>query len=189
MNTLRIPLSAIAGNGIAIDVTVAPEELWPQNAKELSLSAVRVAGTLMELTENAYLFTGAVSGTFHRACDRCLDEVNTPFEFPVLWNFAPGTVKSALEELRNETEDVGDTRIFPFEGNDIDLALHVWEEIVLAEPLKFLCKEDCAGLCPYCGANLNREQCSCDTGKQMENRGLAGLADILPNLRPKSSED
>jgi uncharacterized protein len=67
----------------------------------------------------------------------------------------------------------------------------VWEEIVLNAPSKYLCKEECEGLCPRCGANLNREACRCsheDEGPQPHG-GLAKLADLFPDLKKNESEE
>jgi len=52
-----------------------------------------------------------------------------------------------------------------FEGDEIDLSDTIYEGIVLAYPMKSLCHEDCRGLCPSCGTNLNKKQCSCEKGK------------------------
>jgi uncharacterized protein len=77
-----------------------------------------------------------------------------------------------------------------YENGEVDLAPHVWEEIVLTAPSKFLCREDCAGLCPRCGTNLNREQCGCppEEEKILGNQGLQGLADLFPNLKKGSEQ-
>ncbi|MBM4294554.1 MAG: DUF177 domain-containing protein, partial [Deltaproteobacteria bacterium] len=48
-------------------------------------------------------------------------------------------------------------------GENIDLQGIVREQIILSMPLKPLCHEDCRGLCPGCGANLNREACTCES--------------------------
>jgi len=47
--------------------------------------------------------------------------------------------------------------------NIIDLGEDVRQFLILSLPLKILCREDCAGLCPVCGANRNRSSCSCTT--------------------------
>ena len=46
-------------------------------------------------------------------------------------------------------------------GKPLDLTDDVREDILLSLPLKFLCQEDCRGLCPHCGQNLNEGTCSC----------------------------
>jgi uncharacterized protein len=45
--------------------------------------------------------------------------------------------------------------------HEIDLSFGVRESLLLALPMKVLCSEDCKGLCPHCGANLNEESCDC----------------------------
>ena len=49
------------------------------------------------------------------------------------------------------------------EGGELPLDELVQADLVLSLPMRFLCREDCRGLCPVCGTNLNRCTCSCDT--------------------------
>ena len=53
----------------------------------------------------------------------------------------------------------------PASGETVDLEAIIREQIILMVPLKPLCQEDCRGLCPICGANFNRETCSCQVEK------------------------
>ena len=48
-----------------------------------------------------------------------------------------------------------------YRGPQIDLAVGIREAIILSQPIMYLCREDCQGLCPVCGSNLNQKQCSC----------------------------
>ena len=50
-----------------------------------------------------------------------------------------------------------------YTGESVDLESLLREQIILMMPLKPLCDENCKGLCPHCGANLNRETCTCST--------------------------
>ena len=77
------------------------------------------------------------------------------------------------------------------EGDEIDMTPHIWEEIFISAPSKFLCKDDCAGLCTTCGINLNNETCACsDKSKDIaENSGFEALGDMFPDLKPDKSED
>lgn len=160
----------------------------------MDIGPVTVSGTLTE-TSGEYLFQGRVSGCFNHACDRCLEKAEQAFDIDVTWIFSDGPqaqdreeVTAGLDEEFDENyEDEAET--FPISGAEIDLRVPVWEEIVLATPTKYLCREDCAGLCPECGANLNRTECSCQQTQPISNTGLAGLADLFPNLRPNLSED
>ena len=97
----------------------------------------------------------AASAQFH--CDRCLDEfrseITPTLQTLYVWNADGDTV--------GEDEDV---RILPPDANMIDLSADVREIVLLAVPLKLLCREECAGLCTRCGKNLNQTangECDC----------------------------
>ena len=197
MDKLCIPVSQAPCGGVTIHVVASPDELRPKGARELDLGAVTVSGALQrsssEDTVHEYLFQGRISGVFRHACDRCLDMTDKPFDVEVVRVFVQGPARALSEVLGDceEGENDYDAGFVAFQGDEIDLRLAVWEEIVLAAPTKFLCKQDCAGLCPVCGANRNRAACACEQTKTgtMGNTGLAGLADFLPDLRPDHPED
>lgn len=75
------------------------------------------------------------------------------------------------EEVMRETADE--------RGMEINLGALLWQELVLALPIKALCRPDCKGLCPQCGKNLNLEVCSCDT------ESLDPRLAVLRNLKIK----
>jgi uncharacterized protein len=201
VNNLKVPLSLITDEGVTIDVEVPAGELPQAGAKGIPVRAVRLVGRLVDVSDE-FIFRGTLSGAFCDACDRCLEEVECPFQVSVEWLFAQGA--SAREEHKPERDGEAEVEVvldeeyvFYFQGNEIDLARPLWEEVVLAIPAKFLCRPDCAGLCPQCGANLNRTVCRCrdrDTrkhigGDRAASEGLSGLADLFPNLRPKDPEE
>ncbi|MBS5873681.1 MAG: DUF177 domain-containing protein [Candidatus Fimivicinus sp.] len=88
--------------------------------------------------------------TYQAPCDRC----------------AADTKRDMLTSLEHvlvthlDEEDTGEFIIV--EGMRLDLTALVWEDILLSLPTKFLCREDCKGLCPMCGKNLNDGSCSCE---------------------------
>ena len=59
----------------------------------------------------------------------------------------------------DETEE--EDEIYYYQGDHIDLAPMLREQMILAAPIQPLCSENCAGLCPRCGQNLNEERCAC----------------------------
>jgi len=61
-------------------------------------------------------------------------------------------------------------------GFEINLGALLWQELVLALPIKVLCKAECKGICPECGKNLNQESCACDNEK-LDPR-MAALRDL-----------
>lgn len=58
-----------------------------------------------------------------------------------------------------------DDNVYTYTDDEINLLPAVREEIVLHKPLKTLCSENCKGICPACGKNLNKETCSCSGGE------------------------
>lgn len=61
-------------------------------------------------------------------------------------------------------------------GMEINLAALLWQELMLALPIKVLCKPECRGLCPQCGKNLNQEVCSCES--EIRDPRFAALRNI-----------
>lgn len=188
MTKLTIPLSAVSQSGYDVDRTFGRGEIRPEGAEDLPARCAHVQGTLVRVAED-YVFDGSVSGTFEHACDRCLDPVSTRLEASVTWTFRKNVPAETFEEELDSESLEEDESVFGYEGAEIDLAPCVWEELVLLVPVKFLCKADCAGLCPHCGANLNRDVCACPREEPIENRGLAGLEKILSDLKRQTPKE
>ena len=89
-------------------------------------------------------------------CDRCLTDVKKHFEIKVAEMFVPRS-----EQLDDQDEFVYDKSVI-----DISDLLH--ERLLLALPMTVLCKEDCKGLCPKCGKNLNLGKCDCVLDEDVE---------------------
>jgi uncharacterized protein len=63
------------------------------------------------------------------------------------------------QEVELSAEDMG---IVYFQGEKINLKDAIQEQVVMEFPLRPLCKPDCKGLCPRCGADMNEDPCDCD---------------------------
>lgn len=96
--------------------------------------------------------TVATTGTF--ACDRC----TAPFTLQLRPSFRMFYV---WDEAESEGLDSSEVQIIPAGLPVIELADDVRQTLMLSVPLKLLCREDCRGLCPRCGADLNHERCTC----------------------------
>lgn len=105
-----------------------------------------------------------VSFTHETACDRCLKALKAPFQK----QFSHVLVQTLADEDDDEFVEVQDMHF------DLDALLR--EDILLALPSKTLCKADCKGLCPICGADLNETTCSC---KKPVDPRLAVLQQLL----------
>jgi uncharacterized metal-binding protein YceD (DUF177 family) len=194
VNRLVFPLSKVAKTGgHSFDEEVLEADLRPPGAPESSLTSVRVDGTLTAI-DTEFMFRGRIRGVFERPCDRCLEPASESVEQSVTWLFEPSTEAQLSSKLDDVELDAGGEiddgeRARYYQGDEIDLALHVWEEMVLAAPTKFYCQADCRGLCPNCGKNLNDGACGCAPETQpVGNSGLAGLKDLFPNLPSKQEE-
>ena len=101
---------------------------------------------------------GQLSTNLEISCARCLEpvpqEVNRDFELL----YRPLGADAGRDEL-SVTD--AEAEIGYYQGEGLLLEDVLREQVLLALPLKVTCREDCKGLCPQCGANLNREQCSC----------------------------
>lgn len=119
-------------------------------------------------TGDALLVTGSVEGEARTACARCLE----PFSFPVL-----GEIEGyfLLDASKAAPEDMDDDEfsVLP-DTNEIDLEPLVVAALLVEFPLVPLCDDDCKGLCPSCGANLNDGPCGC--------AAAADDADAVPTM-------
>ena len=114
-----------------------------------------VAGTVKDMAGYITLHLEA-DVPYTTACSRCLVPIETSKVISL-----DKTVVSEQVGLQNEDND---DYIISKDGY-IDADDTLIEQIFLELPLKHLCKEDCKGLCPKCGADLNTSPCSCDTSE------------------------
>lgn len=115
-------------------------------------------------TSGALLVSGSVFGVAKTQCGRCLEETEFEVEGEVEGYFL---IKNSDVELTEEEEDE-----YEILGEDkqIDLKSLLIAAMSLEFPYVPLCKDDCKGLCPNCGANLNTETCSCaDTNDDVDD--------------------
>lgn len=93
-------------------------------------------------------------------CDRC----NIEFEEKLSSHF----LISYLFTTKPENSEESNIKFLTPDEDKIDLSKDVIEYARLSIPLKRLCKDDCKGLCPNCGINLNEKQCNCRTDKNLD---------------------
>lgn len=94
------------------------------------------------------------------SCSRCL----AAFPFPVRAQTKLTMCRVSPEQFQKEELELSleDLESSYFEGEEIDFAQLVHEQIVLSFPIKPLCHEECKGLCPACGVDKNVEPCRCE---------------------------
>ena len=104
-----------------------------------------------------YEVNGKAAGIFDLSCSKCLKRFERPFEVEFRLVFKTGE--------NNETGDKAaswdDLDVAVFTGEYLDLSENIRGEILLEIPSKPLCSEDCKGICPVCGKDLNEGDCGC----------------------------
>jgi uncharacterized protein len=107
-----------------------------------------------------------VQGTFRTSvrlpCSRCLKDFDTPLasDFELTYTKEiPGLMDVFEdEEIELRVEEIG---MIYFKGEEINLQQGIQEQVVMTFPLQPLCDENCKGLCPNCGSDLNQGDCGC----------------------------
>lgn len=104
---------------------------------------------------------GNVETRVRLSCSRCLQDFETPLEnrFALTYTRELPDVADAPEEGAELNAD--EMGLVPFRGDEINLQETIQEQVVIAFPLRPLCSQDCKGLCPQCGADLNAGTCGC----------------------------
>ena len=104
-----------------------------------------------EVTNRAGVVTLSVQVSFplRVACDRCLEEFTRQYDYTF--------THTLVRQLQDPWQDY-----IQVEDGVLNLEELILSDILLELPTKLLCKEDCKGLCPQCGCNLNHQSCDCN---------------------------
>lgn len=158
---MKIHIDRIPHGGLRLVETRSQE--WLNNVPELargegdtSVGPIQLDLTIERLNNQVHI-QGSISMTVSTSCSRCLEPTTCEFKAPVDVFLAP--------ERQGDIEDDAEEGYETYGGDELDLAEHLRGQVALHYPLRFLCRADCRGLCPTCGANLNIESCSCAAKK------------------------
>jgi len=124
-----------------------------------------------ELVEGQIRISGELHTRLEMVCARCLEPVAEEVSRDFDLFYRPLQSIQREEEMRLRLDD---TEIAFFQGEGLFLADVLAEQVLLAIPMKAICRSDCRGLCPHCGTNLNTDECRCST--QVLNPRMAPLA-------------
>jgi uncharacterized protein len=112
--------------------------------------------------KDTFRLVGRVQSVLELPCSRCLDPFRLTVDEPFELTYQPRAAATA-DETDRELHDT-DSSVAFYENDELDLEQLLRERFELSLPMKPLCRDDCRGLCPVCGTNLNRETCACKTG-------------------------
>lgn len=156
---LRIDLENLARSKSAFAHVYAAGELELNDDRVRLTGPADVSGTLT-LKGKRLLLRGRLVTPAQADCDRCL----CPVAVPVAAQFNLQYVTQAEFDLAPAVElEEEDLAVSIYDGETVDIDELVREQILLAVPERTLCREDCQGLCPTCGADRNLKQCGCDS--------------------------
>ena len=109
-------------------------------------------------TGRLLVLTGGFRGRVSLACARCLDPAEVDVQGALQEQFRSQTPGVTMP---TDTIDAEEPREAAYSDGVLDLTELLRQQVALSLPLRPLCKPDCRGLCPNCGKNMNREQCTC----------------------------
>ncbi|HEX9910136.1 MAG TPA: DUF177 domain-containing protein [Desulfatiglandales bacterium] len=138
------------------------EEGWWQPGDEndqiFGLDAPLRVRAKVSRAADKFLVQGTIRGGIRIRCDRCLEPFHRELEAPFHVYLVVPREGSDQEEIELLDDDM---EVDFIKGDTIDLSDIVREQVYLSLPMRSICKESCRGLCPVCGANLNKSSCLC----------------------------
>ncbi len=149
-----------------LNFALEPAELAIAPGEMALIGGVKLEGTMSNVGD-VLLLKARLSAREQRTCGRCLKEFTTELEAEVVEKFYP----AGSEHIENDA--------FVYDSDVIDITEPLREGLLLAEPMQALCKPDCRGLCPVCGADLNEGDCGCD--RLTVDPRLAALKQFIKN--------
>jgi uncharacterized protein len=178
---LYIRVSDIPGGGLDVFAsrgrTSIPRILEGMDPAPLTSCRLVAAELELSLEAGDVVAEGSFEAEGESPCDRCSDPVALRFGkafYTVLTPKGRAPAGAGALELHEDDMDVG-----YYDGKGVEVNDIFWEQVALEIPVKVVCSDDCRGVCPTCGANRNREACSCRA------QGTPGPFDILRNLKGK----
>jgi uncharacterized protein len=159
-------------DSLKINLTILPEEglrltfsegaAWfkecfsDDERPEFSLVSADVSCLITKSGDTVYI-RGELAAQISQECDRCLELATIPIGVDFAYTLVPEK-SEVVEDLELTALELETSY---YRGDFIDLAPIICEQIVLQAPMKILCADDCKGLCPRCGVNLNNGSCNC----------------------------
>ena len=112
---------------------------------------------LITKTSTTVFINGKLSAIIKSYCSRCLEDISVSIGSNFVYTMVPAKAETK-EDVELTAEEL---EISHYQEDFIDLTSIICEQIILQIPIKTLCKEECNGLCPRCGINLNTSSCNC----------------------------
>jgi uncharacterized protein len=149
---LSFDIRSLASKAVHVDGAVAANDpVWHDEDTRPS-KPVHVTGRLSAAGADRYYFSGHLDGEAAAECRRCLTDVSVSISEDIQLLFV---------EADTEGADDPDVYVIDSRAHELDMRPALREQWLLAVPAFAQCRDDCKGLCPTCGADLNAGACDC----------------------------
>jgi uncharacterized protein len=161
---MKFSLSDIPEEGLDLEFTWDEDVLAEALARHSAdsgpvVSPAAIKGRIrLTISQGDLLLTGWVEGALLLQCSRCLEEFRLPAQVDLNLVLRPRPIEGAEGTEAAEEQEMDALSVDPEEIDPADIII---QELLLSAPMKPLCREDCAGLCPTCGAPRKAGPCSC----------------------------
>ena len=149
INICAVKKELDAKQGFSFEVEA--DRFMPEDVRDLFAGQINVVGAVSNVGD-VLLLEGKIMATYKNACGRCLE--------PLVKELSIDFCEKVFPALAEAKED--DALVY--ESDFFDLSGFVKDLLFLEQPINLLCCDDCKGLCPECGINLNLSSCSCPGG-------------------------
>jgi uncharacterized protein len=167
MMALPIRLSDIPAEGLSLAFECAPS-LLDSLGEGVTLAGPVEVSLRITPQDDRYLIEGTVRGTLQVGCDRCAEPVMLAVNAPCAVDAVPAP--SETDGGEHGGLGRGDLDVMFVPGELLNVVDLVREQLLLQVPMRVLCREDCAGLCPRCRKNLNVGPCGCPATTDIDPR-------------------
>jgi len=149
---LSFDIRSLDAKAATVEGQLAPDDPVWQEADARSAGPIEVSGRISSAGPGRYYWNGRLAGTVELACRRCLEPVEVSVE-----------EQASMLFVGDDDEEADDPDVFtiPAPGHTLDLRPAVREQWLVVAPAFALCRDDCKGLCPHCGTDLNNDACNC----------------------------
>jgi uncharacterized protein len=132
--------------------------VFPQDDEYRVAAPVEMSLDVRALGDEAFGVAGRLGTRLEVECSRCLEPFEVPVDALVDLRYVPHERNTGEGDQEVADDDLGTAY---YRDGMLDLIELMREQFVLALPMKPLCSDDCRGLCPQCGTNLNKAPCDC----------------------------
>ncbi|MBA5862334.1 MAG: hypothetical protein GDA65_06470 [Nitrospira sp. CR1.1] len=175
MDILNPAIVDIGPEGLSLSCTASGPQLGLDEPEDKFDGPLAIQLELSRQEERISV-TGTLDGTAIRQCVRCLAEYSDPLCVSLYAEYLPqaGVVaktapaeqgrrhsRRGVQPVEPEEEADEEDELYWYQGDHLDLLPMLREQVILTAPMQPICREDCLGLCPRCGQNLNERQCGC----------------------------